>query len=272
MAIVLDDEEFIGFKINSTHKSVIYVSTEDLENETSNLLKKQADGIEPNKLKNLRFIFNSDNLKENLSSSLKRAPADLIIFDCFADTYLGDLKDTQKIREYLQSYQHIAQEHKCLLLFLHHTGKRTENLEPSKNNLLSGQGFEAKMRLVVELRKDLINPSRRHLCIVKGNYLPSTMKQASYVLNFSEENLKFSYTNERVSFEKLVKPDGDADFLRFKVAYELKKQGMKLEDIAKRMNIGSKGTISKLFSKASELGWDQTEPTAATEDDSSNLT
>ncbi|HET6557897.1 MAG TPA: AAA family ATPase, partial [Prolixibacteraceae bacterium] len=34
LAIVLGDEEFLGFRINSTHQSVVYVATEDDEDAT----------------------------------------------------------------------------------------------------------------------------------------------------------------------------------------------------------------------------------------------
>jgi len=86
---------------------------------------------------------------------------------------------------------------------LHHTGKRTENLEPSKNNAIGSQGFEAKMRLVLELRLDRAEPDLRHLCIVKGNYLPQFEKTASYVVSM-DDNFVFSDTGNRVQFDELV--------------------------------------------------------------------
>lgn len=126
-------------------------------------------------------------MRSELDRRLTRQPADVVIIDCFSDAFGGDLKDTQKIRSYLHPYQELALKHQCLILFLHHTSKRTEAYEPSKHNLLSGQGFEAKMRLVIELRADISDPTIRHLCIVKGNYLPGNMKRESYVLRFDEE-------------------------------------------------------------------------------------
>ncbi len=43
------------------------------------------------------------------------------------------------------------------------------------------------MRLVIELRSDQLDPSLKHLCIVKGNYLPPEFKQQSYVLHFDQQ-------------------------------------------------------------------------------------
>lgn len=257
ISIVTGEPDFIGFKINAKHRSVIYVSTEDLERETAYLLFRQSHKYEPEKLQRLRFVFNIGSLYKELDSRLSNKPADLVIIDCFADAYGGDLKDTQKIRTYLHPFQELAQKHQCLILFLHHTGKRTENFEPSKNNLLSGQGFEAKMRLVIELRADQMNPNFRHLCIVKGNYLPASFKKESYVLRFDEQNFTFTNSGERMPFELLVKQtDTDNSRAKFEQANLFKQQGYNYEQIAEKLGYASKGTVSKLFDKAKKNGWD----------------
>lgn len=257
ISITTGETNFLGFKINSRHQSVIYVSTEDLELETSYLLQRQADKFKPELLKGLSFVFEAKDLKNTLDNMLSSKPTDLIIIDCFADIFSGDLKDTHSIRTCLHSYQELAQKHNCLVLFLHHTGKRTENLEPSKNNLLSGQGFEAKMRLVIELRADIMNPNTRHLCIVKGNYLSAKHKKESYVLNFDEDTFTYSNTGERIPFELLVKnPNEDNSKAKYFEAKELKEQGFNYEQIAEKLGYSSKGTISKLFDKAKKNGWD----------------
>src|SRR5690606_12359915 len=128
-------------------------------------LLRQSKGRPAEDFKRLRFIFDSHDLLNKLDRTLTAAPADLVIVDCFADAFGSDLKDTQKIRAYLHPFQELAKKHDVLVLFLHHTAKRTENFEPSKNNLLAGQGFEAKMRVVIELRTDPSNPNHRHLSV-----------------------------------------------------------------------------------------------------------
>lgn len=257
IAIVTGENNFLGFQINAKHRSVIYVSTEDLERETAYLLSRQTQRYKPELLKGLRFVFDIENLYNELDKRLTNKPADLVIIDCFADAYGSDLKDTQRIRTYLHPFQELAQKHECLILFLHHTGKRTENFEPSKNNLLSGQGFEAKMRLVIELRADPSNPLHRHLCIVKGNYLPASYKKESYVLQFDEQNFVFSNTGKRMPFELLVKQtDTDNSKAKYEQAKELKEQGYSYEQIANAIGYNSKGSVSKLFDKAKKNGWD----------------
>jgi len=247
--LVTGNEYFLGFKINARFNSAIYVSSEDLYNETSYILKKQASRHKPEDLKELRFVFDTENLYEKLNSMLTYKKADVVIIDCFADVYGEELKDTSKIRQCLHKYQELAQKHECLIIFIHHSIKRTENLEPSKNNLNSGQGFESKMRVVIELRADNINPDKRHLCIVKANYLPSSYKKESYVLEYDNDNFTFSNTGERVLFEFLSKKtDPDQGKAKYERAKELKAQGYTHEKIGKELGI-AKGTVTKLFQK-----------------------
>lgn len=252
IAISVGANDFLGFKLTTKYQSCIYVSTEDLANETAFLLKKQTTPYHHKQLQGLRFVFEYHNLLSELKQRLKQRPADVIIIDAFADAYGGDLKDTQKIRTFLHPYQELAQEYECLLIFLHHTGKRTENNEPSKHNLLGGQGFEAKMRLVMELRPDFHNPYHRHLCIVKGNYVSQEYKKESFLLEFSEKNFCFSNTGLRVPFTDLAKSNYSfkEESLEDKIAQvlELQQQGKSYQEIADILKI-SKGTVSKWLKK-----------------------
>jgi len=256
IAIVTGEKEFIGFSTNTKHNSVIFVPTEDGRDATAYLLQQQAKQYKPEFLKGLRFIFDYENLLNEIGESLTRNPADAVIIDCFQDVFGGGYKESDQIRAFLHPYQQLAEKHQCLVIFLHHTAKRTENLEPSKNNLLSGQGFEAKMRLVIELRADPHNPDHRHLCIVKGNYLSGRHKRESYVLEFDERTFTFNNTNERTPFELLIKhPNDDNSKAKYEQAKELKDQGHTYKEIAEKLGYGSPGTITKLFQKAERNNW-----------------
>lgn len=247
--IVTGSPNFLGFPILATHNSVIFVPTEDDQNASAYLLKKQTQGFHAEQLKNLRFLFDTDNLLSELDARLTAQPADLVVIDCFADAYAGDLKDTQKIRTYLHPFQKLAEKHQCLFLFLHHTGKRTEGFEPNKNNLLSGQGFEAKMRLVIELRADVMRADIRHLCIVKGNYLPASYKKESFVLNFIADQFRFVNTDERTPFEMLVKRTDDEGRIKYEYAVSLQKEGKTLDEIAQILGYANRSGVSKLLNK-----------------------
>lgn len=247
---------FLGWQLNTRHQSAIVVTTEDDATAISYLLSRQARDIEPARLRNLRFIFDFEDLFAAIEGSLAAAPADLVIIDCFADAFGNDLKDTTKIRTYLNKCMGLAIKYDCLFLFLHHTGKRSENYEPNKNNLLSGQGFEAKMRLVIELRADPARADIRHLCIVKGNYLAAEHKRESYVLDFNPDTFTFSETMERTPFEMLAKKPDDEGRAKYEQARELKDEGKTLEEIAKIMGYANRGSVSKLLKRFADAAAD----------------
>src|ERR1043165_3088844 len=257
LAIVAGDTDFLGFKLNTRHRSVLYVSTEDDQVALNYLLNQQAWNYRTEQMQQLRFIFEYEDLLLKLDESLTNCPADVVPIDCFADSFSEDLKDTQKIRTFLSAFQQLAVKHQCLILFLHHTLKRSEHREPSKNNLLAGQGFEAKMRLVMELRADLSNPNHRHLCIVTGNYLSAIHKKESYVLHFNEQEFSFTNTNERVPFELLAKAEeSDEGKAQFEQLQDLLINGkMSYQQAAEAMGFASKGSVTKILSKARKKGW-----------------
>jgi len=250
LSVINDHNNFLGFPLITKTKCCIYVSTEDDEQSTAVLLQKQASGFSEEVLKRLRFIFDTHNLLEKVDAELSLQPADIVIIDSFSDIFGQDLKDSTKIRSCLHQFKLLADKHECLFLFLHHTGKRTEDIAPSKNNLLSGQGLEAKMRMVIEFRLDQIDPSLRHLCIVKANYLPPAYKTESFVLQFDEQLHAFINTGERVPFEYLVKQEAnELEQAKYEQAIDLKKQGKTYEEIAAALGYSSKSAVTKLIAR-----------------------
>lgn len=248
--ICLGKSEFLDFEIRSKHRSVIYVSTEDDLLAVSYMLNlsNQERKIPEEEYTGLRYIFNTDELLINLDKSLSTKPADLVIIDAFTDLYGKSMNESNQVRTFLNDFNQLAQKHQCLFLFLHHTGKRTENEVPSKNNLLGSQAFEAKMRLVVELRNDLHDDQLKHFCIVKGNYLKAEYKKESYVLRFNEF-LNFKYTGERVPFEQLAKPIGQAYADKKELAIKLHEEGKSFQNIADEVGI-SKSTAHKYVKRS----------------------
>ena len=255
MAVAAGDNHFLGWPLHSRHRSAIYVSTEDGYDITRSMMLRQSHRYSTAQRLRLRYIFDTEQLLPLLAANLAEMPADLVVIDCFSDVFGGDLKDTQKIRTFLQPFHLLAEQHRCLVLFLHHTGKRTESLPPSKNNLLSGQGLEAKMRLVVELRRDPRMPYLRHFCIVKGNYLPSQQKSESHVLHFDEATGLFTHTGQHTPYELLARSsDPDEGRAKYEQALELKKEGKSYAQIAEVMGYASKNSITQIFEKAKKLG------------------
>lgn len=207
MAIaVVTGRDFLGWKFKGVHRSCIFVATEDDEDATSYLLGKheQTYGDSPADLSRLRFLFDSESIVSELDSELSIEPADLVIVDAYSDVFDGKQQnDAAQTRAFINKFKVLASKHDCLILFLHHTGKRTEDLAPSKNNFVGSQSLEASVRLGIELRSDRNNPDLRHFCIVKGNYLGSQYKQSSFVLKM-DENFTFAETGDRVPFDELA--------------------------------------------------------------------
>lgn len=207
MAIsVSTGRDFLGWKYKGVHRSCIFVATEDDEDATSYLLSKHEktyrDAVDD--LQNLRFMFNSENIVSELDYELSIEPADLVIVDAYSDVFDGkEQNNAAQTRAFINKFKVLAERYQCLFLFLHHTGKRTEDLAPSKNNFVGSQSLEASVRLGIELRVDRMNPEQRHFCIVKGNYLGSQYKQSSFVLKM-DENFVFTETGDRIAFDSLA--------------------------------------------------------------------
>lgn len=206
MHISAGEESFLGFPIHSEHQSVIYVSSEDDDNAVSYLLHRQNTSHHYGgaDLRGLRFIFDTEDLLDKLTRSLSQKPADVVILDCFADFFRGQINTTNEVRDFLNDYSKLAKDFGCLVILLHHTRKGSENLNPSKNNVLGSQGFEAKMRLIMELRKDPQAVGTSYLCFTKGNYLPDYVKKNAIVLKFSTESLTYTSTGDTVPIDELA--------------------------------------------------------------------
>jgi molybdopterin-guanine dinucleotide biosynthesis protein len=203
LAIALKQETFLGFKLKCKHHKVIYVSTEDDSRTISYSLRKQIKHLknEKNKLdvgllSNLSFMFDQDNLLKKLEKKLEKHPVDLVIIDAFADVFTKEINANTQVRQFLNGYDQLAKKYGFLILFLHHTGKRTNSKIPSKDNIIGSQAFEAKMRSVIELKPQNNNPNRKDLWVLKANFLEPKHKNKSYILDFGKD-LLFSYTGNR---------------------------------------------------------------------------
>ncbi len=199
------------------------------------------------------YIFETENLIGRIESELNQKPADLVVIDAFADVFTGQLYETNRVRAFLNDFSQLSQKYGCLVLFLHHTNKRSDNLEPSKHNALGSQGFEAKMRLMIELKSDNQSINKKHFCIVKGNYLSHQYKTHSFEVQFTD-NLTFNNLETRTHYELLTQKKERRETIEYE--YEeimaLKGQGMTHEEIGLELGV-SKSTISKKISRYNNL-------------------
>jgi RecA-family ATPase len=236
LAIAKGDDTFLGWEIKAKHNRVIYVSTEDDRIAISYLLNKSlGDNADVEYLDNFTYIFNTSGLVDNLNAILSEKPADCVIIDAFTDIYGGDLNQSNRVREFFNQFFTLVDKYNCLFIFIHHTGKRTEEYPPNKNNLLGSQGIEGRARQVIELRRDPKDSQYRHLCLIKGNYIADDLKTKSFKMKFNED-LTYEMTDERVDFEELVFSQMDRNEYKREIAekvIELRDSGNTFENISR---------------------------------------
>ena len=230
ISIVYGDDDFLGFKINSGCRNVLYISTEDGGIATSDWLKKYFGQDLPNNnsLSRLRFIYSTDRIILNLKEVVMRNCIDLIIVDSYADIFEGNMNQSNEVRNFLNQFNNLANEYGTTIIFLHHTNKSAVG-KPNKKFISRSHGFEAKMRSVLYLTKDANDDNLRNLSVVKGNYLSSKEKSECYVLEFNEQ-LSFKNTGLKVPLNKL----GEESYIE--LAKELKNSGKSYREIETILN------------------------------------
>ena len=252
MAVASGRKSYLGFELRPLHRRAIYIATEDDEDALSTLMQRQIEELclPKEAFSTLDFIFDTENLLDTLDRNLEERPADLVIVDAFADLYTGPMNENNRVRSFLNCFSQLAHKHSTLFIFLHHTGKRTESLAPSKHNAIGSQGFEAKMRLMMELRPDPERHDIRHLCMVKGNYLAEEYKHDSFELRFTA-GLNFEATGERVPFARLKEriADEDSERDRIELMRAMREEGMTYQQIADELGYKSHTTVMSALKK-----------------------
>lgn len=248
-AIATGQKQFLGYELRAKHNRTLYFSTEDNDYDVGFKFGRYCEsaGLEPSKLMQTFFCFNYDEIFLRLKTCLSESEFDLIVIDTYSDVFGENLNDTHLVRTFLNPIQQLANDAGCLILLLHHTGKRTDDKPPHKSNILGAQGFESKTRLVMELRKDYIEPSIRHLCIVKGNHLPEEYKCKSIALEFDGERMLFTpVPHKNRLFTELGKQESSGPSYTeedIAEALKLKKEGKSFREIAELTGI-PKSTLS----------------------------
>lgn len=253
ISTVLKESNFLGNPLNVRYGRVLYLVTEDSKLMAQVSLQKSVDTatVKPSQLQGLGYMINPDNPFSAIEEQLKVAKTDVVIIDSFGDVVNGNLNDNNVVRTFLNKYQKLSEKYDTLFVFLHHTGKRTENGNPSKNNVIGSQGFEAKMRLVMELRKP-DNSNRRDLYFTKGNCLSEKLKSQPLQLMF-DSNQKFHLIGNTVAIPSMVRvfPE-DVKQKIIADAKKLRQQNMSFDKIL--IELKNKG-FEKIPSKGALVEW-----------------
>lgn len=261
-ACVAGGRDFLLWKTFPVHKRVLYVSTEDDSGAMSELLKRQnkAWQLSKEEAERVEFLFSCDCIAEKVEACLVAKPVDLVIIDTFGDICKDDISQSNNIRNLLNLFADTARRHGCFILFAHHIRKTGENTAPSKLNALGSQAFEAKMRVLIELRRSKRTKNLLHLCIVKGNYLPNDYKQQSFDLQ-TDSDMNFTAVGQHrqtTEPDKLVSNKETVSKQRTPVAnlteqdlntiIELHKQGKSIREISENVP-QSKSTVGRILKK-----------------------
>lgn len=267
MSIVLGEEKFLGhFDVASKYKRAIMISTEDNFFSVSPDLKKQFSkmGIaiqnKESLIENLILLFETEEISfdaKNLLTHLNiiinhYGGVDLVVIDAYTDIFTGETNSSTQTRAFLNQFNKLANQHECLVMFLHHTNKNSSKYAANKNSITGSQAFEAKMRTVLELRPNKKSVNLSDLYILKSNYMGNKEKKLSYELKFDEESLTFHFTgnrNSRNSSNDSVIKESES----MKEAISLHKNGLsyrEIEEKLQQMNLkGKKSTIAKWIKK-----------------------
>jgi len=185
----------------------------------------------------------------------------LLVVDAFGDVYSGDINVINSVRVFLNSFSEIIRDYDVAVLFVHHIGKRKENKEPNKNNMLGSAGIEGKARSVLNLSKMKGHPELRILNIVKGNYVAEDIKKTPFLMGFNPITLTYhSVPQDSLSDDEFrnsgsdqsssgnLRPGRKVDPSLFEEAIRLHKEGTSQVEIAKTVG-RDKSTISKWIKK-----------------------
>lgn len=264
-ACVAGGRDFLLWKTFPVHKRVLYVSTEDDSGAMSELLKRQnkAWQLSKEEAERVDFLFSCDCIAEKVEACLVAKPVDLVIIDTFGDICKDDISQSNNIRNLLNLFADTARRHGCFILFAHHIRKTGENTAPSKLNALGSQAFEAKMRVLIELRRSKRNRDLLHLCIVKGNYLPNDYKQQSFDLQ-TDSDMNFTATGGRTELSEInsylpVIPPVNEEQLALmqqkekdkETIIKLYKQGKSIREISELVP-QSKSTVQRIIKSENE--------------------
>jgi predicted ATP-dependent serine protease len=253
-AIVFEDSEFLGLQLEASHNSVIYVCSEDTDEDIKRIMKREhLDGRDSEPYKNISYVFEIEHIEDKIEALLQAMSVDCVVLDSLNDFMKGDANNAFFVRRFLEKIRIMAMNHKCLFVLIHHFRKSAPDDNPSKKDVLGSQSFEAKARVVISMDRDRKNPDDRVLRILKGNYVSKEQKERA-VLIHSDKNFVFKSAGELlVARTETIKSNRKIDGKTADLIMLLKLGGNSVRKIEAQMkelghNI-SRSTISEFLNK-----------------------
>lgn len=208
LSICFNATEFAGFKLNTTKRKCLFVSTEDSFLNSKESIFKQVKFFEDYDLSQIdeyfHFVYYDSSEPENFMNLLmdftKNKDVALIVIDSLSDIFPGsELNNNSEMRKYLKTYFDITNNRGCTILFVHHLAKHQYRKKASQEAALGASAFVAKLRTLLDLRNNPNDSNIKYLSITKGNYASKEQKSLSYELFFSEDTLCYSFTGNRIN-------------------------------------------------------------------------
>lgn len=248
LSIAYEKDNFLGFKLNHETGNVLYVSTEEQEDQLSFVLGKQMNKYEKNDtaLEKLAFLYHDgENPLSRIENKLQEKKHDLLIIDSFGDLMEGNSNSIVDVRKMLSRYSTLCHSYDVSILLLHHNTKNSEFVAPDKNRLNGSQAIEAKARAVLDFRKDQ-NPNYRYLTPVKGNLMEDSLKGKGIKLEFDSSTFTYSIMGNTCEWNsnntsKSGKYDDPKLIRRF---IELKRQGLSFAKVKEKLALEFKSAPS----------------------------
>ena len=243
---VVSGKDFLGLKINAKHKRALLITTEDQEEDVAVRLNNMVDNSDylAENLSRIDTRYTAKDITKSLEDYIKTRKVDLVVIDCFGDIFPHDMKMLNHTRVWLQDFYELTTKHKFHLMFVHHSKKDSEDKLPHKSNC-SGVGLTAKGRTAIEFRKDPEDLDKRHICIVKANFLSEEKKQDSIEIKFDHGN--FIKTGNK-QFDMLLVSKDEKDILQNNVL-EMKNKGKNQDEIAEKLDL-KQYQVSRILKRA----------------------
>jgi archaellum biogenesis ATPase FlaH len=253
-AIVSEQNQFLGYDLNTERKSVVYVCTEDDVTSVSTRLKKEFDGKTSTvPYANLRYIFDEDDILTQLEKTLSEKPADCIIIDALGDIFQGDPNNMTSVRSFFKPYKALSDINNCLIILVAHN-RKSATANAGKADVLGSQAFEAKPRAVLMLCPVSGSPIKE-LSISKGNFVPEELKKTRLQIQINSDGI-FEVVN-RIEGITQQNPEEERKLDRI---VTLRKEGLSSRKIEERVNAeGMKIKKSKIAELLKKVGLEEKE-------------
>ncbi len=202
---VVSGKNFLSWSTFAEHRRVVYLSTEDEENDIKLTVHKfkqgwKAKGFDVENC-NIDFVYGSFEWYRRVETLLQNAPADLLLVDTLGDLMNGeDSNSESNVRKVLEKLMTLGRKYGCAVGFLHHTNKSSEinGAKPSKHSASGSGAITKKPRLAVQVTRQDKSNDMLGLCFEKANTLGKEVTDYIWEVHFDKEPVTISLGDREI--------------------------------------------------------------------------